>query len=123
VALQQDLETYSWQSPRRTRADLSISHSRSVTSGSPPHLRTAQAVCGDVRSALSGNPSWPVVPTAPVHVRSGLTERGRDLIVALRVLVRWGNATNRWADPQLPGFSFELADEGQVSLGVPVRHG
>jgi hypothetical protein len=27
--------------------------------------------------------------------RCGLAERGRDLIVALQVLLRWGNAANR----------------------------
>ncbi len=36
-----------------------------------------------------------VVPTTPVQIRYGLTERGRDLIVALQAVVEWGNAAKR----------------------------
>ena len=36
-----------------------------------------------------------VVPTTPVQIRYGLTERGRDLIVALQPLVKWGIAAKR----------------------------
>lgn len=36
-----------------------------------------------------------VVPSMPVQIRYALTDRGRDLIVALQPLVRWGMATNR----------------------------
>jgi hypothetical protein len=36
-----------------------------------------------------------LVSAAPVQIRYGLTERGRDLIVALQLLVRWGNAASR----------------------------
>jgi DNA-binding HxlR family transcriptional regulator len=36
-----------------------------------------------------------VVPTIPVQIRYGLTERGRDLIVALRLSVKWENGANR----------------------------
>jgi hypothetical protein len=36
-----------------------------------------------------------------VQTRYGLTARARDLIVALRELVRWGNMANRGADRQL----------------------
>ncbi|RSM73021.1 transcriptional regulator [Kibdelosporangium aridum] len=36
-----------------------------------------------------------VVPTTPVQVKYGLSDSGRDLIVALQPLVRWGAARNR----------------------------
>ena len=34
-----------------------------------------------------------VIPTTPVQIHYTLTERGRELIVALQPLVKWGNAT------------------------------
>ena len=98
MALQQDLETYwpehglSGWSARTIQVHRDGVRPLTDRLGARP-LRKLSAA--DVRSALSGNSSWPVVPIAPVHVRYGLTERGRDLFVALRVLVRWGSAANR----------------------------
>jgi DNA-binding HxlR family transcriptional regulator len=36
-----------------------------------------------------------IVPTIPVQIRYGPTERGRDFIVALRLSIKWENGANR----------------------------
>jgi DNA-binding HxlR family transcriptional regulator len=36
-----------------------------------------------------------VVPTTPVQVRYGLSDRGRELMIALQPLVIWGTAARR----------------------------
>jgi len=41
-----------------------------------------------------------VVPATPVQSRHARSGRGRDLIVALQPLVKWGNAATHWVHAQ-----------------------
>ena len=69
---------------------------------SPARLRTRWCATGGTRRDAAHG-IWPAPAASspcqrPVEIRYGLAERGRDLIVAPQLLVRWGNAANCRAD-------------------------